>query len=59
MGEAPESCDRDLCFTEMPAHEVRISQPFRMSVTEVTVEQFGGSSRNSKARRNAFPMPQA
>jgi formylglycine-generating enzyme required for sulfatase activity len=40
MGQARESCDRDLCFTEMPAHKIRISRPFSMSVTEVTVEQY-------------------
>lgn len=40
MGRARENCDRDRCFTEVPAHTVRISEPFAMGVTEVTVEQF-------------------
>jgi len=55
MGQAKESCDRDLCYTEMPAHEVRISQPFRMSVTEVTEEQFRQFKPDFRATQDCLP----
>lgn len=31
---------RDLCFTERPAHAVRLTQPIRISATEITLEQY-------------------
>jgi hypothetical protein len=40
MGNAAESANRDLCFAELPAHTVRITQPFRIALEKVTVEQF-------------------
>jgi hypothetical protein len=40
MGRADESFRRDLCFTELPAHSVRITYPFRIAATEVTLEQY-------------------
>jgi hypothetical protein len=40
MGNADERLNRDLCFMELPAHSVRITQPFRISLAKVTVEQF-------------------
>lgn len=55
MGQAKESCDRDLCFTEMPAHKVRISQPFRMSVSEVTAEQFRQFKPDFRATQDCLP----
>ena len=40
MGNSEERPERDICFTELPAHPVRISQLFRIGVAEVTLEQF-------------------
>jgi hypothetical protein len=40
MGNTEESMNRDLCFTEFPAHTVHITLPFRLAVAEVTLEQF-------------------
>lgn len=40
MGNAEPSISRDKCFYEQPVHSVRITQAFRMSVTEVTVDQY-------------------
>ncbi len=40
MGNSDPSVDRDKCFDELPAHEVTLTQPFWISVTEVTLEQF-------------------
>ncbi len=31
---------RDLCFGERSAHAVRLTQPFRISATEITLEQY-------------------
>jgi formylglycine-generating enzyme required for sulfatase activity len=40
MGNTGESPDRDLCFYELPVHAVRITQSFRISLAEVTLEQY-------------------
>ena len=40
MGNAKPDMSRDKCFYEHPVHSVRITQAFRMSVTEVTVDQY-------------------
>jgi hypothetical protein len=40
MGADADRFNRDLCFNERPAHTVRLTQPFRISATEITLEQF-------------------
>jgi len=55
MGAAAESVNRDLCFTELPAHAVRITQPFRIAVEEVTVEQFRQSMPEFNGNSECLP----
>ncbi len=40
MGADADRFNRDLCFNEPPAHAVRLTQPFRISATEITLEQY-------------------
>ena len=40
MGNSEEPFNRDLCFSEVPAHAVRLSRTFFLSATEVTLDQF-------------------
>lgn len=40
MGNTEEVFSRDLCFNELPAHPVRLTQPFLLSANEVTLDQF-------------------
>jgi len=46
---------RDLCFYERPAHAVRLSQPFRISVTEITLEQYRAFRPGFEGATNCAP----
>lgn len=40
MGNTDPAPDMDRCFDECPAHQVTLTQPFYISTTEVTLEQY-------------------
>lgn len=40
MGSCMTMVDRDLCFAETPGRTVRVTQPFQLSATEVTLGQY-------------------
>jgi hypothetical protein len=55
MGADAARFDRDRCFNERPAHTVRLTQPFRISATEVTLEQFRAFRPDFAGTTNCAP----
>lgn len=55
MGETNPAADIDRCYDEFPAHEVRLTRPFYISVTEVTVDQFAAFKPGFKSTEAVHP----